>query len=401
MISVLYFLQILYVTEAHLENLLVLNPDWLGQRVFGPALAPDDSLSPQFRSVTGLVSLKEIHRVYPELDPLSVAHLIEHFELCQPIPNQESFHFPLLIKMEPLYGLWEKDPSMTIYAGIRLETTSRANIFSPNVFPRAQLHIRKVFSDDIEDQEVIFWSNGLKCCRGEVEIFVRQLEPNRTIEIAVRSTKGARTECYALLQQFYEIMTKVIHDSNPGTSFTIKVLSNKSLTEHHKNPHMYSLMDIFNAERSNTGSLLLDDVNSETIVDLLCCGCQEVEISVKSAPFASIRDVPLKTRVEMCRMLDPPDPFGRDWCLLALQLGIQEEVPTIDLSMSIGSPTDKLLLAWENRSHETVVTLVDALTGIGREDAAIELVNGLSPFNNPNNSLIINVGGVVTTSYIV
>lgn len=379
---------------------MILNPDWLGQRIFGPALAPEDSLTPQFHSVTGLVPLREIQRVYPELDPLSVAHLIEHFELCRPIRNGESFQFPLLIKMEPLYGLWVKEPSLTVYAGIRLQTSSRANIFSPNVFPRAQLHIRNIFSDDIEDQEVIFWSDGLKCCRGEVEICVQQLEPNRTIEVAVRGNEGSRTECYALLQQFYGILRNVIHDSNPGTSFTVKVLSTKSMTGHDRNPHMYTSMEIFNAERS-AGILSLNDNYSENIVDLLCCGCKEVEISVKSAPFTSIRDVPLKTRVEMCRMLDPPDPFGRDWCLLALQLGVQEEVPAIDASLNIGSPTDKLLLAWENRSHETVVTLVDALNGIGREDAAIELVNGLSPFSNPNNSLVVNIGGVVATSYLV
>ncbi|XP_019852665.1 PREDICTED: death-associated protein kinase 1-like [Amphimedon queenslandica] len=395
--------EIIYITEGKLENLLVLNPDWLGQRIFGPALAPEDSLSPQFNSVTGLISLREIRRVYPELDPLSVAHLMEHFELCQPVGNREAYQFPLLIRMEPLYGLWEKDPQLTVYAGIRLETSSEANIFSPSVFPRAQLHIRNIFSDDIEDQEVIFWSDGLKCCRGEVEICVRQPEPNRSIEIAVRGTEDCRTECFALLQQFYEILSNIILDSNPGTSFTLKVLSTRSMAEHQKNPHMYSSMEIFNAER-NTGVLNSPNAeigSGESIVDLLCCGCKELEISVKSAPFTSIRDIPLKTRVELCRMLDPPDPFGRDWCLLALQLGVQEDVPVIDVSSDMGSPTDKLLLAWENRSHETVVMLVDALTGIGREDVAAELVNGLSPFSNPRNSLFVNIDGVVSTSYVV
>lgn len=375
----------------------------MGQRIFGPALAPEDSISPQFNSVTGLISLREIQRVYPELDPLSVAHLMEHFELCQPVSNREVYQFPLLIRMEPLYGLWEKDPLISVYAGIRLETSSEANIFSPNVFPRLQLHIRTIFSDDIEDQEVIFWSDGLKCCRGEVEICVRQLVPNRSIEIAVRGTEDSRTECFALLQQFYEILSGVVHDSNPGTSFTVKVLSSKSMTEHHKNPRMYSSMEIFNAERSVgvLTSASTGQVSEETILDLLCCGCKDVEISVKSAPFTSIRDIPLKTRVELCRMLDPPDPFGRDWCLLALQLGVQEDVPSIDTSSDMGSPTDKLLLAWDNKNHETVVTLVDALTGIGRDDVANKLVNGLSPFHNPNNSLFVNIGGVVSTSYVV
>ena len=395
-------LQIIYITEGHLGNLVVLNPDWLGQRLFGPALAPHGSIIPHFKSMTGTVTLKEIQRVYPELDPLSVAHLMEHFELCRPVRNGEAFEFPSLIKMESLYGLWEKEPNLTVYAGLRLQTSSVTNIFSPSLFPRTQLRLRKVFSDDIEDQELTLWSNGLKCCRGEVEICVQQIESYKILEIAVRGTEDTRNECYALLQQFYGILMDVIHDSNPGTIFMTKVLSTKSLLEHDKQPHTYSSMEFFTAER-NLGVLPPPSKMhpSESICDLLCCGCKEMEITAKSAPYTSLRDVPLKTRVELCRMLDPPEVFGRDWCLLALQLGIQEEVPAIDMALDMSSPTDKLLLAWERGSNETVVSLVDALNGIGREDAAEELVNGLSPFSNPNSSLIVKIGGVVATSYLV
>ena len=53
-------------------------------------------------------------------------------------------------------------------------------------------------------------------------------------------------------------------------------------------------------------------------------------MSALSAPFTSVRCIPLQTRVELCHMFDPPDPLGRDWCLLILQLGLQEEVPVID-----------------------------------------------------------------------
>ena len=100
-------------------------------------------------------------------------------------------------------------------------------------------------------------------------------------------------------------------------------------------------------------------------------------------------------------MLDPPDPLGRDWCLLALQLGLQEEVPVIDTANDFSSPTDKLLTAWEKESNQSsVALLVDALISIGREDAAQQLVNGVSPFNNPSSAAVVGISGTVATSYL-
>ena len=357
----------------------------------------------RLRTTTGLVPVKEFERVYPELDPLSVAHLLEHFELCHSVNKEErAFEFPGLIKMEPLFGLWEREPELNVYAGVRIETLDVGDVFSPGLFHRAQLHLRKVFHDDIEDQELTLWADGLKCCRGEVEVCCQQLEANKVLEVTVRGKEDTRSECYALLTQFYSILLAAIHRSNPGTLFTTKVPSCLSLAEHRKTPHLYSSMEIFDAERTR-GILAppTPDHPPESICNLLCCGCKEMEITAKSAPYTSLRDVPLQTRVRLCSMLDPPDPYGRDWCLLALQLGLQEEVPRIDTADDSRSPTDKLLEAWDRTGTQTIVSLVDALRTIGREDAASALVGGLSPFNNPSSSLVVNVGGVVATSYVV
>ncbi len=98
-------------------------------------------------------------------------------------------------------------------------------------------------------------------------------------------------------------------------------------------------------------------------------------------------------------MLDPPEQFGRDWCLLALQLGLTEDVPAINQAGDRGSPTDKLLLVWEKGVSGTVVSIIDALRGIGRDDAAQVLIEGLTLFRNSNSSVVVNVPGVALTSY--
>lgn len=371
-------------------------------RIFGPALSPENSIVPQLKSVTGRVTLSEIQRVYPEWDAASILHLFEHFELCTPQNESRSaYEFPCLIKMEPLFGLWEKASSLTVYAGIHLRCCKKADIFSPSLFPRIQVQARKAFSDDIDDQELTLWTDGLKCCRGEVEVQVKHLEPHKVIEIVVRGTEETRPECYALLQQFYALVLDTVRQTNPGTSVATHILSVKHLTEH-KRPVSYSAADVFEAER---GSGLLQHHNpdlklEENILDLVCCGCEGLLITAKSAPYASLKDLPLQTRVQLCQLLDPPDQFGRDWCLLALQLGMSEEVPAIDQANDHLSPTDKLLTAWEKGVNSTIVAVIDALRGIGREDAAQVLIEGISPFMNANNSVVVNVPGVALTSYV-
>ncbi len=32
------------------------------------------------------------------------------------------------------------------------------------------------------------------------------------------------------------------------------------------------------------------------------------------------------TRQSLCQLLDPEDPLGKDWCLLAVQLGLTDKV---------------------------------------------------------------------------
>ena len=393
--------QIIHIREGRLSNLVILDPNWLGQRIFGPALSPQSSAITRLKSVTGCVTLHDVARVYPEIDSTSLMRLLQYFELCRQLKDVTTYEFPCLIKLDPLFGLWEREAHLSVYAGIQLCCSSHVHMFSPSVFPRLQLHVRAAFPDDLDDQEVTLWSDGLKCCRGEVEVCIRQTEPNRAIEVVVRGTEETRGECVALLHQFYSILLATIRESNPGTVFNTSVLSAADLRKHHRNPHLYSSMEVFSAERSNgLLSPQTGDMVTEDIAELLCCGHQGMVVSARSAPFTSIRDISLQTRVELCRLLDPPDQYGRDWCLLALQLGLQEEVPVIDTANDLSSPTDKLLTAWNREANRSVATLVDALVSIGREDAAKLIVNGVSPFCNPHSTAVVGISGAVATSYI-
>ena len=169
----------------------------------------------------------------------------------------------------------------------------------------------------------------------------------------------------------------------------------------HQDPISYSAVEIFEADR-NSSTLRhphVPDVE-ESVLDLICCGCQDKLILAKSAPYSSFSSLPLHARIDLSRLLDPPHPFGRDWCLLALQLEITDEVAAIHKAKDCASPTDKLLKVWEKSVNSTVVTVINALKSIGREDAARVIIEGLSLFSNESNSVVISIPGVPITSYV-
>jgi hypothetical protein len=64
------------------------------------------------------------------------------------------------------------------------------------------------------------------------------------------------------------------------------------------------------------------------------------------------------------------------------------------------SPTDRLLSVWEKSVNSTVVTVIDALRSIGREDAAEVIIEGLNLFSNTSSSVVISIPGVPITSYV-
>lgn len=391
-----------YGKDTPLNNIVVLDPMWLGLRVFGPALSPENSVIPQLKSVTGYINLTTLQRVYQEFNPASAINLFEHFELCTAVDEKRfSFLFPCLIKMEPIHGLWEKTEEFTVYAGVRVTCENTVDIFSPSVMSKIQIISRRAFCHDIEDQELTLWRGGLKCCRGEVEVLLRYPELGKCIEILVRGAEEARLDCYMLLQQFYSIVTETIRRVNPGTAFITQVLSARRLREH-KPVLCYSPMEMFAAERGK-GVLRHASMpgQEESVLDVVCCGCVELLMATRSSPYTLISDLPVLTRKELSRLLDPLHPLGRDWCLLSLQLLFTEEVPNIDKSEDAEiSPTQKLLSEWEKSLQSNVVAVIDALRAIDREDAASVLIKGLSPFSNPSSSVVISIADVPLTSYL-
>jgi len=55
----------------------------------------------------------------------------------------------------------------------------------------------------------------------------------------------------------------------------------------------------------------------------------------------------------LSRLLDPPDPLGRDWCLLAVKLGLGHKIALLDNEYT-SSKTCALLDLWAKNKDATI-----------------------------------------------
>ena len=138
----------------------------------------------------------------------------------------------------------------------------------------------------------------------------------------------------------------------------------------------------------------------ERLVDLICCGSEDLSSLAHSAPLLHIRQLTRRARWHLCRLLDNQDPFGRDWCLLTLLLGLADEIPNVEMIENFMSPTDYILKKWETHASSTLIMLIDTLRKLGREDVVRHTIESSNLVMNAESSVIVNITGVEVTSYI-
>ena len=61
------------------------------------------------------------------------------------------------------------------------------------------------------------------------------------------------------------------------------------------------------------------------------------------------------TRQILCQLLDPVDPLGKDWCLLAVKLGLVDKLPKLETTVGNKiSQTARLLDEWEQNPSSRI-----------------------------------------------
>ena len=363
---------------------MVLSPKWLCCDVIGHLLS-HEQLS--HSRPTGCFTVDDFQLMCPETDAKDLLMILEALEMCTrcEVDGEVEYEFPCLNFVEMIPGLWEKnDVRMTdaVYGGLRIQCPRGMNNQLLHMFPRIQTHLRReVLSDHGRpDSDLYQWYHGSKFCSGSMECLITLGQSEQVVEIKCRGPEEFRTSLYYLQEDICDIVLDVIEDSCPGICLEKYVLSALQLKQHKSSIYAYTPKDILSAQLDGRASIALDENTQEEFIDLIAFGSQEIWNSITPGIELHAHFLSLHARRRLSMLLDPPDPMGRDWCLLAVALGMTDDLPQVDQSESqvVRSKTDTILDMWAQDRNSTIAVLIRKLKELGRQDAADTLLT-ISP----------------------
>ncbi|XP_046994246.1 death-associated protein kinase dapk-1-like [Schistocerca americana] len=408
------------------DELVVLSPRWLGQLI-GQLLSPDFLVKAR---TTGCYSSHDFQAAVPQLPASDVLPVLEALGLCARcyedediagefedcdcsgsecedptvksscatyIEPEPEFEFPCFNFVETLDGLWDARYHATCYGGLRLRAPAPSSCLLRCLFPRFQVQLRRCtqqLSDP--DTDLYQWMNGSKLCTGAVEsqaVLIDEMEidddsdedddsdsksglgQDEWLELKVRGPPGSALACFCLLEELLAVIDQVVSEVSPGMALEKHALSPAQLRCHTSDPYCWAPEQLMKAILKSGLSASLRNPRtggSESLLDIIGFGEPEVLQLLVTADRLSVSALSTLCRQRLCLLLDPPDPLGRDWCLLAVRLGLLDELAHIDGSASAASVsrTAALLDAWGG----TIGQLITTLEELGRQDAVAVLL---------------------------
>ncbi|XP_033224870.1 death-associated protein kinase 1-like isoform X3 [Belonocnema kinseyi] len=355
-------------------DLIILNPEWLWRDVIGWQLNPDHRGRPGGRT-TGVYAVEDFQArcPCPATQALAVLQAINLCISCEVEDEELEYEIPCLNLIERLPGLWEpwiSCPVVFPHAGLRIcPGEARFYHLSP-IFPHLQVQLRKISKSwDPNESDLYQWWRGSKLCIGPCESMITLEEEDQGyIEVRVRGPRGSGTQCFSLISIITDAVDSCIETVAPGMILERHWLSPSQLRDYDEVIHSWEPALILSAlmERGFEEVCFKNPFNGkqENIWDIIGCG---LVLSHNCIPGSkqSVKNIKPGVQRRLAQLLDPLDPQGRDWCLLAVRLGLGDRVAQLD--STIGSPTLRLLNCAGNDC--TVGTLVQELKALERDDA--------------------------------
>lgn len=357
-------------------DLIVLSPSWLCSQVLGQLLSV--SFITHAR-ITGCYTVEDFQFAFPEADSMAMLEVLEALQLCIQCENDGDveYEFPCYNLVERLDGLWDMADlrySEGAYGGVRLKTEENTTHLLHAIFPRLQIELRRTVVGYYDWQSDLYqWMCGSKLCLGAMESLLSlesDGEGNEAIEIKVRGPPGTGRNCFLFLEELLGIVDMVLMDVVPGLVVEKHYLSAYDLRTHACPLHCYSpdVVMMASLEESGLDTVLSNPLAnvSESVLQLLSFGAdEEVRKLIEKVDVGSVSSL---TKQRLCRLLDPTDPQGRDWCLLAVGLGLTHRISAIEAAPH--SRTAALISEYAKVPGNTIGLLIKKLIELGRKDAA-------------------------------
>uniref|UniRef100_S4RG64 Death-associated protein kinase 1 n=1 Tax=Petromyzon marinus TaxID=7757 RepID=S4RG64_PETMA len=381
------------------QDVVLLDPRWFGSAVLGRLLSPSDGRA--LHHYRGRYATDELQALLGEAEAETdeLLQLLEAMDICARDPDSGiagMVTIPALIVQasDSLHRRWEDEHESAVFGGVRIQASEHTAPFPAGLFHKLQTGLCRCFpqASSQPEAELRLWAGGARITGRSAEAIVFLAVNGQAVEIRVRGSESNRASCYELLEGVCSTAESLIAGTLPGLSITRHYLSPQQLKERVEPVMAYQPRD-FHRARSQGEPWLSNPFGEyrEDFPSLLCFGCPKLYARGSFGLDQPVSELNPHARRRLARLLDPQDPMGKDWCLLAMKLGLDELLPTLesrDGKSATESPTDRVLRHWAGAGAATVGTLVSKLRELGRRDAADLLVRLTAVFRmNPDGTV--------------
>ncbi|XP_067171422.1 death-associated protein kinase 1 isoform X3 [Apteryx mantelli] len=360
------------------QDVVLLDPRWLCSNVLGKILSVENPKA--LHHYRGRYTIEDIQRLVTDSDVEELIQILDAMDICaRDLSSGAMVDIPALIKTDNLHRSWtDEEDEVLIYGGVRIVPVEHLTPFPCGIFHKVQVNLcRWIHQQSAEgDADIRLWVNGSKIMNRGAELLVLLVNHGQGIEVQVRGLETEKIKCCLLLDSVCSTIDNLMATTLPGLLTVKYYLSPQQLREHHEPVMVYQPRDFFRAQSQKETSLTNTMGGyKESFSSILCFGCLEVYSQGSLGMDIHVSDLNLLTRRKLSRLLDPPDPMGKDWCLLAMNLGLPDLVAKYNTNNGtqndfISSPVHALLQEWSNAPESTVGILMSKLRELGRRDAA-------------------------------
>ncbi|XP_031354372.1 death-associated protein kinase 1-like isoform X2 [Photinus pyralis] len=372
-----------------INELVVISLAWFGLQLIGEFLSTEFLANVR---ATGVYTPDDFQASFNQFDALGTLQLMEALELCIQceVDGETEYEFPIYNQTETLPGLWDSgDPRYrttgACYGGVRLYASSNCHHLFTSIFPHIQIELRRAAiansCNNDNDTDLYQWHHGSKLCTIALETLITLDTDERSsqyIEIKIRGPQQTSQYCFYFLENVIETVLQGIARVCPGLVMERHILSVHQLRIHCIEPYAYPSQLLSTAMLESESTLEITLQNTETekfenVITLALFGDVELVSKIHWGCSLKVQHLPIAVKFKLARLLDPPHSHGRDWCLLALRLGLEpEKIATADSHSH--SCTMRLLALTDC----TIGALIANLQELGRNDTA-EVVLRTSP----------------------
>lgn len=370
------------------QDVLLLDPRWLCTNVLGKLLSVETPRA--LHHYRGRYTMEDIQRLVPDSDVEELLQILDAMDICaRDLSSGTMVDVPALIKTDSLQRSWaDEEDEVMVYGGVRIVPVEHLTPFPCGIFHKVQVNLcRWIHQQSAEgDADIRLWVSGCRITNRGAEVLVLLVNHGQGIEVQVRGLETEKIKCCLLLDSVCSTIENVMATTLPGLLTVKHYLSPQQLRENHEPVMVYQPRDFFRAQTLKESSLTNTMGGyKESFSSVTCFGCHDVYSQASLGMDIHASDLSLLTRRKLSRLLDPPDPMGKDWCLLAMNLGLPDMVAKHNINTRsprdfLPSPVHALLQEWTSYPESTVGVLISKLRELGRRDAADFLLKASSVF---------------------